>query len=456
MKKHTKLCLGTIVFVVLFYQERPALNACLFAGVILAMLLISAKHKSIKTKWLSVCVVLSALSFAWYGDPYSFGALLFSLLAIGLSVQYRNLNIILYPVTGLINLLTFPFRIFFFKYWLPQKQYSIIWKKWIAVGLIPAVFVTLFICIYTSGSDHFSDFFHQFTFNFDIMEVLLLTCFGFFLMFNYWFIFIPREIIKIDQKLKDNFSDREQSTANPCFIFSDIDLERKSGEISLILLNILLLVFIITYNYEQFFTSPSSERLSDEIHQRIITIIGSIAMAIGVIMFYFKSTFNFDTRAGLLKFLTISWIILNGLLICSAITKNGEYILNYGLTFKRIGVFIFLALSLTGLYLTYLKLKNQKTNSFLVNRMGGVFFITFIVLSPVNFSWIVTRYNITFHKNDDITYLQSLDYNKQLLWNTYKNNPSWKNYFMKQKKQIQTEKEQNPLSTRLYYQFISW
>ena len=33
----------------------------------------------------------------------------------------------------------------------------------------------------------------------------------------------------------------------------DIDFERRSGEITLFLLNVLLLVFIATYNYEQFF-----------------------------------------------------------------------------------------------------------------------------------------------------------------------------------------------------------
>jgi hypothetical protein len=275
-------------------------------------------------------------------------------------------------------------------------------------------------------------------------------------MFNYWFMYIPREVLKFNQKIADHFSPLEEEATRSVFTFLDDHSERRSGEISLILLNILLLVFIITYNYEQFFITSQRASLSDEVHQRVTTIIGSIVLAIGVIMFYFRSAFSFDVKAGPLKALATTWILLNALLICSAIAKNSEYILSYGLTFKRISVFIFLALSLVGLYLTYFKLKNKKTNGFLVNRMTWILFITFIVLSPVNFSWLVTRYNITFHKNDDIVYLQSLDYNKQLLRNTYQNDPVWANYLEAENKRIQEEKREQWRSARLYYQFLKW
>lgn len=456
MKKPIKLCLGIIAFVVLFYEASPAINASLFAWLILYMLLLDHKVRDKRAKGLILCVIVSSLSFAWYGDLYSFSALFFSLVATGISVPYRSLNIIFYPVIGLVNVLTFPFRIFFFKYWLPQGQQPVLWKKRLATVLIPVALVSLFIGIYTTGSDLFSEFFLRMPFDLSFTEILLLICLGFFLMFNYWFMFIPREILKFNQKLKDDFSSARYEERSSVFTFLDSRSERRSGEISLVLLNILLLVFIITYNYEQFFTPAHRDSLSDEVHQRVATIIGSIAMAIGVIMFYFRSGSNFGAKAGLLKALAVTWILLNTLLICSAIVKNSEYILNYGLTFKRIGVFIFLILSLAGLYLTYLKLKNQKTNGFLVNRMAWVSFIVFIAFSPVNFSWLVTRYNITFHKNDDIAYLRSLDYNKQLLFNTYRDNPVWKNYLEDQKKRIRQEKNEQWRSVRLYYQFIQW
>jgi hypothetical protein len=456
MKKQIKLLIGIIAFVALFYQAQPAINASLFALLVLGMLLLHHKIRDKKIKWLAAGVILSSLSFAWYGDIYSFGALFFSLLVIGIHGPYRNLNILLYPVVGLVNLFTFPFRIFFFKYWLPQGKLKALWKKQMIIGLVPVILVSIFIGIYTTGSDHFAHFFLRFSFDFNFFEILFLTCLGFFLMFNYWFMYIPREVLKFNQNIADHFSPLEEEATRSVFTFLDDHSERRSGEISLILLNILLLVFIITYNYEQFFITSQRASLSDEVHQRVTTIIGSIVLAIGVIMFYFRSAFSFDVKAGPLKALATTWILLNALLICSAIAKNSEYILSYGLTFKRISVFIFLALSLVGLYLTYFKLKNKKTNGFLVNRMTWILFITFIVLSPVNFSWLVTRYNITFHKNDDIVYLQSLDYNKQLLRNTYQNDPVWANYLEAENKRIQEEKREQWRSARLYYQFLKW
>ena len=259
----------------------------------------------------------------------------------------------------------------------------------------------------------------------------------------------------MNTQLGVNFSMGKQINLKPTFSFLEIDFERKSGEISLILLNILLVFFIITYNYEQFFSIAKTSTLSDEVHQRVATIIFSIILAIGVIMFYFKSSFNFDGKAGLLKKLSYVWIILNALLIISAFIKNTEYISVLGLTFKRIGVFIFLALSLVGLFITYVKLHFRKTNIFLLNRMLRVFFFTFIITSCINFSWIVTKYNIAFHKNDDTEYLKKLDFNKQILYNYYKNNPTWQSYFDNEKEIIKRQKSKNILSWNLYFQSLN-
>ena len=123
---------------------------------------------------------------------------------------------------------------------------------------------------------------------------------------------------------------------------SDKKLATRGGEITFILLNILLLVFIISYNYEQFFLAGANNSLSNEIHQRIATVIVSIVCAIGIILFYFKSRINLKSEGRSLYLLSLVWIILNAVLVFSAFTKNGEYILRYGLTFKRISVFLFL------------------------------------------------------------------------------------------------------------------
>lgn len=133
-----------------------------------------------------------------------------------------------------------------------------------------------------------------------------------------------------------------------------------SGVISFVSLNILLIFFIITYNYEQFYeVSKTPAQLSEETHERVNAVILSIIMAILVIMFYFKSDFNFDLKAGLMKISAKIWILLNAVLVISAAAKNFEYIVNYGFTYKRLGVFLFLILALTGLALTFIKIQKK-------------------------------------------------------------------------------------------------
>lgn len=457
MKKITKLWIGTLTFVFLFYNQDIGINASLI-GLLVWFLL---SQKPIKPgnkkefRFLSACIFLSALSFAWYGDAFSFFAMFLSVIVLGFQSQYPKINIILYPFLWFLNYAGFIFKFFSFKYWLPKRiAGNNFFKKFLALVAIPSFFVIIFIAVYTRGSDTFYSFFQNIPFDFNFFQIVFLGCFGFFLFFNVWYVFIPKVFIKMNSQLGVNFSTGKQINLKPTFSFLEIDFERKSGEISLILLNILLIFFIITYNYEQFFSIAKTATLSAEIHQRVATIIFSIIMAIGVIMFYFKSSFNFDKKAGLLKKLSYVWIILNALLIVSAFIKNTEYVSVLGLTFKRIGVFIFLALSMVGLFITYLKLHFRKTNIFLLNRMLRIFFVTFIITSCINFSWIVTKYNIAFHKNDDIEYLKDLNFNKQILYNNYKNNPTWQSYFDNQKAIIKWQKSKGILSWNLYFQSL--
>lgn len=454
MKKITKLWIGTLAFVFLFYNQDMGVNVALIA--LLIWLLLSAKPINTGQKkrfWLlSACTFITAVSFAWYGDAFSFFALVLSLLVLGLQSQYPRINIVLYPFLWFINYATFIFRFFSFKYWLPKRiSGNDFFKKMLAFVLIPGFIVLVFTLIYTSGSDIFYSFFQNIPFDFNFFQIVFLGCLGFFLFFNLWFVFIPKMMIKLNGQLGADFTAGKQVQLQPTFSFLEINFERKSGEISLILLNILLMFFIVTYNYEQFFSTAGKAILSSEVHQRVAVIIFSIVLAIGVIMFYFKSTFNFDEKASLLKKLTYLWIILNSLLIISAFIKNTEYVSALGLTYKRIGVYIFLCLSLTGLFITYFKIHYRKTNVFLMNRMAAIFFFTFIITSCINFSWIVTKYNIAFQKTGDVEYLRSLEFNKQILFNAYKNNPDWQPYFENRKEWIKQERAKSFLSSHIYF-----
>lgn len=458
MKKFISVCIGTFAFVILFYNQSLGLNVAFFALITWLILFFQGmKSEAVKDFWiLSSCFFVSAFSFAWFGDAFSFFALFVSLMVLGFQSQYPRINVLLYPFLWFFNYASFVFRFFFFKYWFPKPlPQNNLWKKILALIVIPGFFVFVFALIYASGSSIFYSFFQKINFNPNLLQIIFLTCLGFFILFNLCYIFIPKLFLKINSHLGTDFTTEKRINLKPTFPSFELSFERKSGEVSLILLNILLVFFIITYNYEQFFRVVKEGNLSEEVHERVATIIFSIIMAIGVIVFYFKSSFNFDKAAGLLKKLAFLWIILNALLIVSAFLKNTEYVSDFGLTYKRIGVYIFLGLSMVGLLMTYLKIKFKKTNSFLLNRMLRIFFFTFVIASWVNFSWIVTKYNIVYHKNDDVEYLKGLDFNKQILYNTYKNDPQWNNYFETERRLVESKRSKSFLSSHLYYRFLN-
>jgi hypothetical protein len=176
-------------------------------------------------------------------------------------------------------------------------------------------------------------------------------------------------------------------------------------------------------------------------------------MAILVIMFYFKSNFNFDPKAGLMKILVKIWILLNAVLVFSAMVKNSEYIINYGFTYKRLGVYAFLTLSLIGLIMTFIKIQYKKRNAFLFNSMTWYFYATILIASYINWGGFITSQNL---KRKDF----SLDYHKREFYFNKKELLKYagEKHDEKLKKeilqQVQPQKDESFLSKVMYYQTI--
>lgn len=451
MKTHHLIIVSTALFLVLFYNENLGINLSLL-GVFYALLTFYKTPERNKTKvflGLLVTSILSSVAFAWFGDFPSFLALSISLLLLDLKSKSKELNSIFFIPVLITNLFTFVCRFFNFKDWFPVGKSESKLQKLIAIVLIPSFFIVVFFAIYTYGSNQFATFFSNFEWNVNFLQAFALAALGFFIAFNYWNFTIERFLYKLNHQFKNEFVN-EDKTQNPTFSFLDLDFERLSGVISLMALNLMLVFFILSYNYEQFFeVKKISSDLSIDTHERVNSVILSIVMAIIVILFYFKSNFNFDKKAGLLKLSAKIWIVLNIILVISASFKNTEYIAALGLTYKRMGVYAFLILSIIGLIMTFIKIQKQKTNAFLVNQMFWYFYGTILVCSFVNWGGFATAYNID-HKKGDYFFLNSLNFNDQLLETNFPNE-------YQPKYNYQTEQLENAsfLSKILYYESLS-
>lgn len=411
MKKHHLILGCTAIFSLLFYKESIGINLALFGLTLAILVFMKFKSKSMVVKALFVSSVLSCIAFGWYGDFVSFLALFFSLVFLQFQNETAKLKLIQSVPIIFINGITSFGRPFMLSQWLPQTKINNNGiKKLIAYGVIPVLFLTLFFVAYSFASDTFSNLL-DYELDLDFGPFILVVVLGFYFSFSYWNYWIPDYFHEISHKLNDDFSSESAQDVSPSFSFLDIDFERKSGEISLVVLNLMLLVFIVTYNYEQFFKEQSIRELSSATHDRVNAVIISIIMAVGVILFYFKKGFNFDAKALFLKRLAKIWVSLNAFLIVSSAVKNSEYIIHFGLTYKRLGVYAFLIITLIGLGFTYYKIKNQKTNAFLFNQMIWYLYGLILLCSFINWGNLITYYNIEVNKGVDPVFLSELNFN---------------------------------------------
>jgi len=397
------------------------------------------------------------LAFAWYGDFVSFLALAISVCFLQFKTQETNLKIVQVFPLAFLNGITSLGRMLMFTQWLPKREIKNDFaKKFIAYFIIPTVFVGLFFIVYAFGSDHFSALFTDYYLDVNFFQLVLIALLGFYLSFTFWNYWIPDVCFEKNSLLDNDFKDEKSNRNQRTFSFLDIDFERRSGEITLFLLNVLLLVFIVTYNYEQFFEVVEKSKLSAATHERVNAVIFSIIMAVGVILFYFKGGFNFDAKAKNLKRLSKIWILLNGILILSTIVKNTEYISFFGLTYKRLGVYAFLILAIIGLFFTFLKIAKQKTNGYLVNQMVWYFYGTILLCSYVNWGNLITNYNISVNKGVEPLFLSDLNFNDEARRDYFLLKNLDGQYPEVSREEIISERQNDSfLSKALYYELLS-
>lgn len=456
MKKHHLIFITVFAVIALFYKEYLALNVGIF-GIFLSVLTFTQTKSELRDRTfltLFVTSIFSSFAFAWFGDAVSFWAVFSSVFLLRFRGTYPKLKPFLYIEILFFNLFTFLGKVFNISEWYEKPEGSNFGKKIVTFFVIPSIFVAIFFCIYSFGSDHFANLFNDYELDFEPLTIIILAVIGFYIGFIFWNFGVERFIFKQNHYLKDDFSGVIKSN-KPTFSFLDLESERISGFISLSALNILLMIFILAYNYEQFFeVSKSADSLSAETHERVNAVIMSIIMAILVILFYFKNGFNFDEKAKSLKISAKIWIVLNGILVISALLKNSEYISGFGLTYKRLGVYGFLLMALIGLIFTFIKIQNKKTNAFLFNRMFWVSYGLILVCSYVNWGGIITFNNIKRMDFADHYHLVSINYNEKILLDYAEktSNSEMKNELTERIKSYQDE---SFLSKILYYETIN-
>ena len=188
--------------------------------------------------------------------------------------------------------------------------------------------------------------------------------------------------------------------------------EVRSGAILLFILNgLLLLVNGLDLGYFISGQIPEGMSYSEYVHEGTAALIVSILLAIGIITVYFRNQLSTLINHRIVRVLAYSWLIQNMVSVFFTLYRNQLYINEYSLTYKRIGVYLFLLMALIGLVFTLIKIAGQKSNYYLIRVNSVAFVVVLIISSLIPWDTLILNYNITKAKRTgvmDVEYLLDL------------------------------------------------
>lgn len=430
MRKKTIIYLvligGGLLFVNLFHQESMGLNTVFFSIPLLVITLLKNAREapySLEISGLATATFLAALAVVG-NDSFLAKTMYWSALLLFLGfIKHQYLRFIpLAFSAALSNMVLLPWTIF--QSWASPKKLNInfnnVLKQFLQL-LLPVGLFLLFLGIYYLANAKFGGMVDQVLFqvgkitHLDINpSKVALFLVGFFLL----------AVGTLTAPLKSFFSAIQSKFALNLYrkrgqkrqgifavIFPTLILKNrfKASIITLTMLNALLFIVNLTDLRYVWFSrrALSANELSEYVHEGTSLLILAVLLAALVVMLIFRKNLNFFPNNEGLKKLAYAWIGQNLFMVFSVANRNFQYLANFGLTHKRIGVFIFLLIVVVGLVTLYIKIRDQKSTYFLWHRNTWSVFLILLVASFVNWNLFITRINIHagFIKNLDVNYL---------------------------------------------------
>ena len=278
------------------------------------------------------------------------------------------------------------------------------------ITLIPLVVVIIYTILYKDGNPVFDSIVSAINFDFINFQWILFFLLGYYLFSN---IIVPVQV--------QPATDADLSIGNELYSHEPLNAiqlkkEKQLGIILLGMLNVLIILFIISdISYLISNTNFAASVLSNQVHNGINTLIASILFAIIIILYFFRGNLNFLDQNKTLKNLSYAWIFLNAMLVFLIIIKNSQYVNAFGLTYKRIGVYVYLFMTMVGLITTFLKVFKIQNLWFLFRKNVQGAFMLLVISSMVNWDYVITDYNIKNADSLDINYLIDLSNNNAFI-----------------------------------------
>lgn len=395
MKKSILITLGGLLFATLFYDQRLGLNALLYTLYLFIALAVMNKTLLKKPIVILSGVAMLATSTAVMIHGTAIAITLFFISTITYLGYAAHVSKSVYVswLNGLYNTILGTFHDFLYQV-APKsddKTTKIDRVQLVKIIVIPLALLTIFTVLYKQINPVFNAWIAQIDLSFINGLWILTAAIGAAIMSNVITPQALKELTQQDEKTTNKLT-------NTAISQEEIPVVKKEIEVatySLIGLNILLILVLISecmflLNLETF----KAAALSQAVHHGVYASIVSILIAISIIAFYYRGKVNFIQDNKALTALTYTWIGLNVLLIGTIFSKNYLYIDLHGLTYKRIGVMVYLLLCIAGLITTVLKVRFKLNFVYLLRRNTAVSYVVICVFALINWPAIITSYNI--------------------------------------------------------------
>ena len=423
--KTTLVITGAILFSIIFWREKLGVNTLLFDVFIIASVfyLYPSAIKNNTGRWLAFGHLITAAMVLVHNTMlskigFSITLLLFVSFSqyIHRSVWYAGGSVILNYVLAIPNLFRQLKNI-------NGRNFNLsALSRPVRMLFIPFILLTVFFVIYAFANtifsniasevasavqDWFANIFAWFSvsrFCFFLLGIIITAGLILKVKSNYFSVADIRQKDDLLRK-KHNFKKwRESSYSDLLSVIIGkastgllaIKNEFKTGLISLVLLNLLLLfINFLDIKYVWLgFSFSEDVSLSAYVHEGAGLLILSIILAMLVLLFFFRGNLNFYKRNKWLRYGAYLWIFQNLFLVISVFIRDYYYISHYGLAYKRIGLLFFLAMVMVGLLTVFVKIHFTKTAYYLlrVNAWAAIFLL--IAASTVHWDYNIARYNL--------------------------------------------------------------
>jgi Domain of unknown function (DUF4173) len=494
------LTAGAVLFNIIFWHEKLAINALLFDAFILGSVfyLYPAAFTKPAMKWLLLAHVVALITLIVHNTVLSKLAFSVTLLLVVVFTQYLHRSVWYAAASAAGNYVLF---IFSFLENIKQVKTTHInflgIKKVLRFLIIPLLIAGVFFLLYSFSNAVFKNvvgdmaialqrFFSRFFtwFSWDRFGFLLLGVFvtGGLLLKMHNNYYSEKDYLQHNDlwRKKNDLNRWKQSAmfdilsvfmgrfANGVLALRN---ENTVGIISLVMLNILLLLInAIDIVYVWFgFKYTANLNLKDYVHEGTGMLIFSIVLAMAVLLFFFRGNLNFYKKNKWLRYGAYGWIFQNAILVVSVLLRDYYYIQHMGLAYKRIGVLVFLSMVLMGLVTVFIKIHQRKTSYYLWRVNGWFAIILLVACSCIHWDETMAKYNLA-HKDTaplDVKFLLSLsdkilplvEKNQEVLIEKKESTVGEGDYLYRSSltlRQVFEERKKNFLNGQKNYSWLSW